>query len=759
MAAASGPVENSSGKTEELNEFVPPEPPRQRQTSSNDEGKNEVEFKLPDPNVSLIDRKKTSVVPANTPSESGSKPKKQTSERSPAETLKQTQVSIPYKEPIWGGVPPESEKYSFDVLKNGTVIDSVELGQKPWLVFGRLPSCDVCMEHPSLSRHHAVVQYRETAEDGNECGWYLYDLDSTHGTWVNKEKIKPKVYRRLHVGHVLKFGGSSRLYILQGPETDQEPESELSITELKQQTARLKRETELLKQAEREEEEEMERQRQKILELRGCSWGMGEDAIEEDEENPTATSVTGLVPQHEHLYKDDPKKALKGFYEREGCDLPDYQFTEVGFGKHKCVVELPVDGPNGEVLIAEATVSGKKKDAVVACAFEACRLLDMHGMLHASKHESRKRKAKNWEDNDFYDSDEDTFLDRTGTIEKKRIFRMKKSGKEEQAETYDSLVPKHEEVQKRIAEIEFKLEQAKAQADAMASEEDDALDAYMTAIKAGVMDTKTRLSLKRELLSLRTEEQRLRRLVNLARPADMPELKKLESGLKKPIASATGTGNEKKKTTASSGIASGMRKIGVAKAPKTPLPLPVVDPVQSREDNFQEEEEEEDEDGDTPVDKTVKPATSATSAASRLTHDDSASQSSTSKKSNSITPSCASETVEKEEDSRQKPSVLASIKELASKTVPLKGAEKDRDSVVKGPALPLSATAARKQEEENLSSVNTEPAPVKKKKKTAPPRKPKKVDYDDSDPNYAMWMPPQGQSGDGRTSLNDKLGY
>ena len=64
------------------------------------------------------------------------------------------------------------------------------------------------------------------------------------------------------------------------------------------------------------------------------------------------------------------------------------------------------------------------------------------------------------------------------------------------------------------------------EAEAAANEEEDALDAYMTAIKAGVMDTKTRLSLKRELLTLRTEEQRLRKLVNLAKPADMPELKK-----------------------------------------------------------------------------------------------------------------------------------------------------------------------------------------------------------------------------------------
>lgn len=172
------------------------------------------------------------------------------------------------------------------------------------------------------------------------------------------------------------------------------------------------------------------------MSLLSFPYPVGEDAVEDEaEENPI---VLEFQQEREAFYIKDPKKALQGFFDREGEEL-EYEFDEQGHSTWLCRVRLPVDDSTGKQLVAEAIHSGKKKEAMIQCSLEACRILDTLGLLRQEA-VSRKRKAKNWEDEDFYDSDDDTFLDRTGLVEKKRLNRMKKAGKiDEKPETFESL--------------------------------------------------------------------------------------------------------------------------------------------------------------------------------------------------------------------------------------------------------------------------------------------------------------------------------
>lgn len=139
-------------------------------------------------------------------------------------------IPVPYLEPKWGGKP--TEDYKLEVLKSGVILEKIDLTERSFYILGRLPSCNLSLAHPTISRYHAVIQYRATEDERNSKGFYLYDLESTHGTFWNGHRIKPRTYVRLHDGHMIKLGCSQRKYILQAPD-DQEEESALSVTQLK----------------------------------------------------------------------------------------------------------------------------------------------------------------------------------------------------------------------------------------------------------------------------------------------------------------------------------------------------------------------------------------------------------------------------------------------------------------------------------------------------------------------------------------------
>ena len=207
-----------------------------------------------------------------------------------------------------------------------------------------------------------------------------------------------------------------------------------------------------------------------------------------------------------------------------------HEMEEIGSGNKKqyhCRIPLPVDAPNGRQLIADATAN-RKKDALAQAILEACRLLDAQGALKGTTSIGKRHKGKNWADEDFYDSDEDTFTDRTGTVERKRQQRIQRLGKREQqtAETYESLSARLEAMKEEVQEITEKIQRAdRNKAESVGEGGLDDLDRFMDAVKAGlIMDPKTKIKLKQRLAELKQEEVRLIKIINLVKPLDLPAI-------------------------------------------------------------------------------------------------------------------------------------------------------------------------------------------------------------------------------------------
>lgn len=179
-------------------------------------------------------------------------------------------MAKPYTAPEWAAMPIHD--FSLEVLKEGVIIDSIDLSMdymkkkdRSYVIFGRQPDIvDIQLDHASLSRQHAIIQFRE---DG---AMMLRDFHSGLGTYLNKKKIDPDNYHRVYVGDMIKFGESTRLYVVCGPESESLPEYDSE--NMRKYRENLKKRDEQIKQ--------------KLVEREnvGISWGFGEDATEDDDE-------------------------------------------------------------------------------------------------------------------------------------------------------------------------------------------------------------------------------------------------------------------------------------------------------------------------------------------------------------------------------------------------------------------------------------------------------------------------------------------
>jgi len=121
--------------------------------------------------------------------------------------------------------PPEArkpkKKWRLYVFKGNEELPILYIHRQSAYLLGRdRKIADIPLDHPSCSKQHSALQYRlvpYTRPDetqGRRVQLYIMDLSSANGTFVNNNKIEPQKYVQLMEKDVLKFGFSSREYVL-----------------------------------------------------------------------------------------------------------------------------------------------------------------------------------------------------------------------------------------------------------------------------------------------------------------------------------------------------------------------------------------------------------------------------------------------------------------------------------------------------------------------------------------------------------------
>jgi smad nuclear-interacting protein 1 len=128
-------------------------------------------------------------------------------------------VVVKYSEPPEARIP--KRRWRFYVFKGDETLPTLYLHRQSAYLIGRdRKVADIPIDHPSCSKQHAAIQFRLVNYDrpdgtaGRTVRPYIIDLEAANGTFVNNQKIESKRYVELFEKDVVKFGFSSREYVL-----------------------------------------------------------------------------------------------------------------------------------------------------------------------------------------------------------------------------------------------------------------------------------------------------------------------------------------------------------------------------------------------------------------------------------------------------------------------------------------------------------------------------------------------------------------
>ncbi|KAF6025411.1 SNIP1 [Bugula neritina] len=132
--------------------------------------------------------------------------------------------------------PPEARKpklkWRLYPFKGDTALPVLHVHRQSGYLLGRdRKVADIPIDHPSCSKQHAVLQFRSveyTRDDGTKGRHtrpYIIDLGSANGTFINNKAIEAQRYVELREKDTIKFGYSSRDFVILHDNTQVSPSS------------------------------------------------------------------------------------------------------------------------------------------------------------------------------------------------------------------------------------------------------------------------------------------------------------------------------------------------------------------------------------------------------------------------------------------------------------------------------------------------------------------------------------------------------
>ncbi|KAB1226369.1 FHA domain-containing protein DDL [Morella rubra] len=148
------------------------------------------------------------------------KPSFELSGKLAAETNRVRGVTLLFTEPPDARKP--SVRWRLYVFKGGEVLNEpLYIHRQSCYLFGRERRvADIPTDHPSCSKQHAVIQFRQVEKEepdgtlSKKVRPYVMDLGSTNKTYINDDAVEPQRYYELFEKDTIRFGNSSREYVL-----------------------------------------------------------------------------------------------------------------------------------------------------------------------------------------------------------------------------------------------------------------------------------------------------------------------------------------------------------------------------------------------------------------------------------------------------------------------------------------------------------------------------------------------------------------